>query len=104
MRSTSTPVNRKYGTTAMRAAPRRRAVVLEMAGAEEEQRHGDDRRRPAGDEAVDGVVEVRLGQLDEAATHVEGRRLTADDAGELPVLGRPGGRPAPVADEQERRV
>ena len=42
-----------------------------MAGAEEHERDGHDRGGAAPDEAVDGGVEVGLGQLDEAAADLE---------------------------------
>src|SRR5256886_3745645 len=89
----------------MAAAPafeRRRAVVLHVAGTEEDERDGADRGGAAADERVDGGVEVGLGQLDETAADLEAVRLAPQHIGELPVLVDAGGRAAAVTDEEQR--
>jgi hypothetical protein len=63
-----------------RARQRRRPVVLEVAGGEQDERDRDDRPRCGGvDEPVDGGVDERFGQLDEARRRpaAPGRRRAA---------------------------
>src|SRR5204863_707477 len=79
-------------------------VVLHVAGAEEDERDGADRRDTAADERVDGGVEVGLCQLDEPAADLEAVRLAAQHVGELPVLVHAGGGAAAVADKEQRRA
>ena len=86
------------------AVQRGRSVVLQVAGAEQHQRHRDDRRRAPLDELVDRGVEVGSGQLDEATADREFGRLVAHRGRKVPVLGHAGRRAAPVPDEEQRRV
>src|SRR6266704_1965059 len=89
-------------TAAAAAFERRRAVVLHVAGTEEDERDGADRGGAAADERVDGGVEVGLGQLDEPTADLEAVRLAPQHVGELPVLVDAGDRAAAVADEEQR--
>ena len=75
------------------------AVVLEVAGAEEDVGDGGDVGGAVGDEAVEGVVDVGLGQLEEAGADPGGRADRGpDEGGELGELVGRGGVAAAVAE------
>jgi hypothetical protein len=72
-------------------AEHRRAVVLEVAGAEQDVGHGHDVGGPRRDQVVDGTVDRRVGQLEEAAAHPTARqpgRHQVAHGRELPGRGR----------------
>ena len=84
------------------ARQRGRAVVLEVPGREQHERHRHDVAQPALDEAVDGEVGERLGHLDEAEVDGQWSGDLADRARERPELLDAVGVAAAVADDEQR--
>ena len=84
-----------------RACERRRAVVLEVPGGEEHERHRHDLLGLVCDRPVDRLVDDRLGHLDEPELDRQLARVVAHGFGEPPELLDPVGVPAPVADDDE---
>ena len=80
-----------------------RAVVLEVPGGEQHERHRDDVGQAALDEAVDGEVGERLGHLDEAEVERQRPGDLADGPRQGPELLDAVGVAAAMADDEQRR-